>query len=61
MLDYEVTQTTKDWKKKWPKNFKGGYIVIRNTPVCIFHGFYPTLEFESQENTNLYICTQEIK
>jgi len=61
MPDYETTQTPKDWKKKWPKNFKGGYIVIRNTPVCIFHGFYPTLEFESQENTNLYICTQEIK
>ena len=61
MPDYEVTQTTKEWKKKWPKNFKGGYIVIRNTPVCIFHGFYPTLEFESQENTILYICTNERK
>ena len=22
MPDYEVTQTSKDWKKKWPKNFK---------------------------------------
>jgi len=61
MPDYETTLTPEDWKKKWPKNFKGGYIVIRNTPVCIFHGFYPTLEFESQENTTLYICTKEIK
>ena len=61
MSDYEVTQTPKGWKKKWPKNFKGGYIVIRNKPVCIFHGFYPTLEFESQENTMLYICTNEKK
>jgi len=61
MPDFETTLTPEDWKKKWPKNFKGGYIVIRNTPVCIFHGFYPTLEFESQENTTLYICTKEIK
>ena len=61
MPDYETTLTPEDWKKKWPKNFKGGYIVIRNTPVCVFHGFYPTLEFESQENTTLYICTKEIK
>ena len=47
--------------KHFPKNFKGGYLIITNEPLCLFSGFYPILEFTSQEDTNLYVCMDEIK
>ena len=47
--------------KHFPKNFKGGYLIITNEPLCLFAGFYPILEFISQEDTNLYVCMDEIK
>ena len=47
--------------KYFPKNFKGGYLIISNEPLCLFSGFYPTLQFTSQENTNIYICMDEKK
>ena len=48
-------------RKYFPKNFKGGYLIIANEPSCLFAEFFPTLEFTSQENTKVYVCMNEIK
>jgi 4-amino-4-deoxy-L-arabinose transferase-like glycosyltransferase len=48
-----------------PKNFKGGYLIVTNEPLCLFSAEWdnrkPTLELISQENTNMFVCMNEIK
>jgi len=62
-LSYHLSSRPKwiESTKQFPKNFKGGYLIVTNEPLCLFSGFYPVLEFTSQEDTNMFICMNEIK